>query len=121
MNDIPKNNPLLKVLNTRTLTGLIGDDDPELIRTFQIDFLKQAKESMAKIVNNYRSDQLIEIKEEAHFLKTSAKAIGAEQVAASLEDMEIIALKNDSEKCREKIVQLNNLIKKVYEEILNEK
>lgn len=109
------------ILNTNVLTGLIGDDDPALIRKFQVDFLKQAKESMAKIIALYKNTQLPEIKEEAHFLKTSAKAIGAEQVGMLLESLEKVALANDSDECRLHIVQINNGIKRVYEAIVDEK
>lgn len=121
MTDIANENTAGKVLNTQTLTGLIGEDDPALIRKFQVDFLKQAKESMAKIVALFKNNQLSQIKEEAHFLKTSAKAIGAEQVGFLLEAMEKIALEGNSDKCRQQIVQINDGVKKVYEAIINEK
>lgn len=115
MNDI--NKPLL---NNDVLTDLIGDDDLELIRKFKVDFLKQAQLSMKKIVTAFKASQFPAIKEEAHFLKTSAKAIGAEQTGALLEALEQCALSNDAEQCKHYIVQINHSVKAVYEVISNE-
>jgi len=121
MSDDATDNASLEVLNTSTLTGLIGDDDPALVRKFQVDFLKQAKESMAKIVQFYKINDFDSIKAEAHFLKTSAKAVGAELAGAYLEQMEGIALDEDADRCRYQIVLINDSVKKVYEVILRER
>ena len=77
----------LKVLNRNVMIALIGDDQPQ-IRQFEIDFLKQAQVSIKKITGYYQNDEFEQIKEEAHFLKTSAKAVGAEQSAMHLEALE---------------------------------
>mgnify|MGYP000091353303 CR=1 FL=1 len=109
----------LKVLNRDVMKALIGDD-MEMIKKFEIDFLKQAKESIAKLANAYKSDAYEELKEEAHFLKTSAKAIGAEQLAEQLEQLEHTALANDKQDCKKRIMAINNSIKQVYGAIVNE-
>ncbi|WP_440873718.1 Hpt domain-containing protein [Thalassotalea sp. PLHSN55] len=114
------NEPEKKVLNREVMKNLIGDDDMALIRKFEIEFLQQAKVSMAKIVQLFGSNKLVEIKEEAHFLKTSAKAIGAEQVAEHLENLEQAGLDQDKEKCKALIMLSNQGLKAVYGAVKNE-
>ena len=108
-----------KVLNKDVMKNLIGDDKA-MIRKFEIEFLQQAKASLAKIAQLYSSGQLIEIKEEAHFLKTSAKAVGAEQVAYLLGSLEGSALTQSSGECKQAIVSINDALKNVYGAVKNE-
>jgi len=101
------------------MIDLIGDD-MEMMRKFEIQFLQQAKVSVGKIAAFYNDNKLIEIKEEAHYLKTSAKAVGAEQTADLLEALEQIALDNDKAQCKESIILINRSLKQVYGAVTNE-
>ncbi len=111
--------PNREILNRNVIISLIGDDKP-LIRQFELEFLQQAKISMKKIAEYFGAQQFSEIKEEAHFLKTSAKAVGAEQTADLLENLEHTALDNDIQNCKLLIIQISNSIKHVYGIIANE-
>lgn len=101
------------VLNKQTMRSLIGDDDA-LREKFEIDFLKQGKQSLRKMTALFNESQFELIQQEAHFLKTSAKAVGAEQVAAILQELETIALSSDGVACKEMIISLNTALKQVY-------
>jgi HPt (histidine-containing phosphotransfer) domain-containing protein len=109
----------LKIFNSNTMFDLVGDD-PELIKKFQIEFLQQAKQSIAKLSDGYSKTDFKVLREEAHFLKTSARAIGAEQTADYLQQLEDISELNDKNKCKELIILINNSIKQVYGVIKNE-
>ncbi|MFT5756459.1 MAG: HPt (histidine-containing phosphotransfer) domain-containing protein [Alteromonadaceae bacterium] len=113
MNDIQG-----KILNRNVMRDLIGDDEV-LTKKFHIEFLKQAKISLNKIALCFNSNDFTAIKEEAHFLKTSAKAIGAEKTAYLLENLEIMALAKEKEKCKQHIIDINATLKQVYGEIVN--
>ncbi|MBQ4847213.1 Hpt domain-containing protein, partial [Pseudoalteromonas sp. MMG005] len=58
------------------------------------------KQSLQHIATLYRTEQLDKIKEEAHFLKTSAKAIGAEICAHHLQTLEDSSLGQDKAICK---------------------
>ncbi|MBA6252140.1 MULTISPECIES: Hpt domain-containing protein [unclassified Colwellia] len=108
-----------QILNRNVMRDLIGDD-VALARKFEIEFLKQAKGSINKIALSYNSHNFTAIKEEAHYLKTSAKAVGAEQTAALLEALESMALDKNIAECKQKIVSINAALKQVYGAIVNE-
>lgn len=114
------NNTQRQILNRNIMRDLIGDDEA-LTKQFHIEFLKQAKVSLNKIATLFNSDNFPSIKEEAHFLKTSAKAIGAEKTAYLLENLEMMALEKeiDKEQCKQQIVHINTALKQVYGEIVN--
>lgn len=112
-------NNKLQIFNKNTMAELVGDDS-ELIKKFQIEFLQQAKQSIGKLSDAYGKENYQALKEEAHFLKTSAKAIGAEQTAGLLQELEDISVLNDKNKCKELIILINNSIKQVYGVIKNE-
>jgi len=107
------------VLNKNTMLELVGDD-PELIQQFQIDFLKQAQESLPQLVALFQQQEFNQIKELAHFLKTSAKAIGAEVVANLLQKLEYSALEHDIKECKQFIVQTNVAVKQLHGVIISE-
>lgn len=108
----------LKVLNRQVMISLIGNDSIQ-IRQFEIDFLKQAQVSIKKIATFYQLSDFEQIKEEAHFLKTSARAVGAEQSAMHLQNMESAALKKDKAECKELLKLTTLSLKSVYEEVKN--
>ena len=109
-----------QVLNRQVMVDLIGDDQ-EMMRKFEIQFLQQAKISIAKIAELFKKNELKPIKEEVHFLKTSARAVGAEQSADLLQSLEEVALKQDKAQCKEHIILINRAVKQVYGVITNEK
>ncbi len=109
-----------QILNHNAMLNLIGEDQV-LSRKFEIQFLQQAKQSIAKIASSFTKSEFNQIKEEAHFLKTSACAIGAEQTADLLESLEEIALNKDNMQCKEHIILINRAVKQVYGVITNEK
>ncbi len=101
------------------MIGLIGND-PEMIRQFEIDFLRQAKISLNKIAAMYNDSRLSEIREEAHFLKTSAKAIGAEQTSYLLQALENSGLEQDKVECKNLILKIKEALKRVHGVIVND-
>ena len=109
-----------KVLNRDILIGLIGND-PEMAREFEQEFLQQANSSLVKLVGFYNKSQMPQIKDEAHYLKTSAKAVGAEQTAALLQELEVVATNADKAKCKQLIKLVNDAVTRVKGEVLNEK
>ncbi len=110
----------LQILNRNVMFELIGDDKA-LIKKFEIEFLQQAKKSIGKLSASYTDSDFTQIKEEAHFLKTSAKAIGAEISADYLQQLEDSSLNKDKEHCKELIILINNSVKQVYGAIKDEK
>jgi HPt (histidine-containing phosphotransfer) domain-containing protein len=109
----------LQILNRSVMRDLIGDDEA-LARKFEIEFLQQGKVSVNKLTVSYNNQNFIEIKEEAHFLKTSAKAVGAEQTAELLETLEHLAANENIAECKQKIILINVSLKHVYGVIVNE-
>ncbi len=109
-----------EILNKNIMIDLIGNE-PEAIKKFEIDFIKQAHEAMKNIISHYNENNFKQIKETAHFLKTSAYAVGAEQTADLLEKLEKISFTEDKAKCKEYIILINNAIKQVYGAIIDEK
>ena len=107
-----------QILNENIMLELIGDK-PEIIKQFKIDFLKQAKASFQKITHMYNADQFIGIKEEAHFLKTSAKAVGAEQISQLLQALEISSSKFYKNECKELILKIKIALQQIYGVIAN--
>ena len=107
-----------QLLNRQIMIDLIGDDQ-EMARQFELDFLRQAQESLNKVAAFYNADKLNDVKEEAHFLKTSAKAIGAEQTAYLLQSLEQVSLTNDKVGAKQLIVKITESVKLVYGEIKN--
>lgn len=112
----------VRVLNRSVMEELIGDD-PAMMMKFEQKFLQQAQATFVRLVDLFKKKDLQQIKEEAHFLKTSAKAIGAERVSTILEKLEYASLESDYPACKGLIVstanelkQLNMELKHVYEQ-----
>ena len=107
------NKKKLILFNPKTLADLIGDDK-KLTQQLKIDFLKQAKISLEKIYLHFNNNDFNEIKEEAHYLKTSANAIGAEITGEQLQLLEQYSEHKKTTDCRNIIVELGKSIKAVY-------
>ncbi|AQS39704.1 Hpt domain-containing protein [Shewanella psychrophila] len=108
------------ILNRNIMIDLIGDE-PDLIKQFEIDFLNQAKISLQNIADMYNTSRLHEIKEEAHFLKTSAKAVGAEQISHLLQALEVSGSEHNKPECRELILKTKVALQQIYGVISNDK
>ena len=108
------------ILNREIMIDLIGNE-PELIKQFEIDFLKQAKVSLQKIADMYNASQIAAIAEEAHFLKTSAKAVGAEQISHLLQALEMSGSAQNKPACRDLILQTRVALYQIHGVISNGK
>lgn len=108
-----------QILNRNIMKDLIGDE-PDLIKQFEIDFLNQAKGSLHKMASMYNADQLVEITEEAHFLKTSAKAVGAERISQLLQTLEESSAKQKKSECRELILKTKVALQEIHGVIAND-
>lgn len=106
----------LAVLNRDIMKELIGDD-MEYIKKCELDFIKQAQGTYNEIVGAFKQGDFRLIKDKAHFLKTSSKAIGAEQLSHLLQELEHRSLGADASGCKTLIVHTGKSIKTVYEEI----
>ncbi|GEK10628.1 hypothetical protein PPE03_28770 [Pseudoalteromonas peptidolytica] len=98
-----------KTLNPNVLIELIGDDFITA-KKFYTDFLIQSKSSFAKMRATYQDNDLKRLKDEAHYLKTSAKAVGAELLADYLQELEYAAMDGNSSLCAEKIKAIHHEI-----------
>lgn len=110
----------LKTLNKQTLINIIGNEPEERLK-FIASFLKQSQESLKKFVQLYNQDDYSNIREEAHFLKTSANAVGAEKVGDILQQLEDYAVESHKAKCKILIQHINVEVKQVYVEFKNDK
>lgn len=104
------------VLNREIMKELVGDD-MEYIQKCELDFIKQAQTIYNEIVAAFKQSDYPLIKDRAHFLKTSSKAIGAEQLSHLLQELEHRSLDTDTASCKSLIVHTGKSIKAVYEEI----
>ncbi|ABO22777.1 Hpt domain-containing protein [Shewanella loihica] len=109
-----KNSP--QILNPKIMRDLIGND-PGLIAQFKQDFVAQARTSLRELATHYNNREFAGLKQKAHFLKTSAKAIGAEEVADKLQHLEYAALGEDMPQCKQLIIQLKNALQSLIEVI----
>ncbi|GGI88465.1 hypothetical protein GCM10007978_27730 [Shewanella hanedai] len=109
----------LEILNKNIMLDLIGDD-PVMIKQFEIDFLKQAKESLQKLILMYNQGSFSGVKEEAHFLKTSAAAVGAEQTSYLLKALELSGEEEDKPKCKRLIVNIKTSLQQVRGAIIDD-
>ncbi len=107
-----------QVLNREVIINLIGDDKVAA-RKFELEFLKQAKMSIADITSYFNQQRYQKISEVAHYLKTSAKAVGAEITAEHLQQLEVCAINQDLMQCKQQIIELHQAVKQVYAEVTN--
>ncbi|CAM4137294.1 Hpt domain-containing protein [Shewanella aquimarina] len=109
-----KNSP--QILNPKIMRDLIGND-PTLIAQFKQDFVSQARSSLRELATHYNNREFKGLKQGAHFLKTSAKAIGAEEVTDKLQQLEFAAIEQDMAQCKQLIIQLKNALQSLIEVI----
>ncbi|WP_404343740.1 Hpt domain-containing protein [Pseudoalteromonas mariniglutinosa] len=103
-----------KVLNEEIIKQLLGDNSLE-INYFRQQFLQQAKTSLQKLADHYKKSAFTELKNEAHYLKTSAKAVGAERCCYYLMQLEYSAKIFDKEQCKTHLQSLSSAIKEVFQ------
>lgn len=106
----------MQLLNPETMAELLGDDT-ELINQFKQQFLEQAHECLPKLIKEFKQSSFEDMKETAHFLKTSARAVGAEQMSYLLQDIEQNCLDLQVDALKQQIVALNQSIIEVKEAI----
>ena len=95
----------LAIYDSSILIGLVGDD-VAVVADFQQQFIQQAIGCIKELTIAYNQKNSAEIKEKAHFLKTSAKAVGALRCAERLQQIENDALQQNFENVKQLIMQL---------------
>ncbi len=108
-----------KVLNRQVMSDLVGDD-MALIRKFQLDFIVQAEQSLIKLENAFHCADYMAITAQSHYLKTSSKALGAEQISELLELLEIVANDQNLTVCGRYILHLKTQLNQLGGVINNE-
>lgn len=98
-----------KAYNKQAIMEFIGDDESS-IREFVGEFVLQVRTSFKKLVEHYKASEYPELKAEAHYLKTSAGAVGAEILADDLQQLEYASVKQD-------VVSAGNLLRKIKTDI----
>ncbi|KZN43972.1 Hpt domain-containing protein [Pseudoalteromonas luteoviolacea] len=108
----------LKTLNRNTIIDLVGDE-PDKIRKFHAEFLAQAATVLKTIVQSFNINDFGELKSQAHFLKTSARAVGAERSAYFLETIERYSLTKNKSAIKQIIIKLNGEFIAIKKELTN--
>ncbi|CAM4138657.1 Hpt domain-containing protein [Pseudoalteromonas ostreae] len=103
----------LQIINKDTIKQLIGDNSHE-IDSFYQQFLQQAKTSLKKLADYYQQSAFNELRNEAHYLKTSATAVGAERCSYCLQQLEFSSHALDKEQCKTHLQSLSHAIKEVF-------
>ncbi|KID55884.1 hypothetical protein JF50_16190 [Pseudoalteromonas luteoviolacea] len=110
----------LQTLNRRTIEELVGDE-PAKIAKFHFEFLKQASVVLKSIVKSFNISDFNELKSQAHYLKTSAKAVGAERCAYFLETIENYSLDENKPAIKQVIIKLNGEFVAIKKELRHDK
>ncbi|MER2491998.1 Hpt domain-containing protein [Catenovulum sediminis] len=107
----------IPIYDPEVLVSLIGDDQP-LIEEYKKEFVKQCVPTLRGIAAAFNKNENTEVKDQAHYLKTSAKAIGAMRCAARLQKIEDCALSDDRVSLKQHITLLQNDIRDVKKEFI---
>ncbi|MDK1288020.1 Hpt domain-containing protein [Pseudoalteromonas umbrosa] len=110
----------LKTLNRNTIIELVGDE-PTKIAKFHVEFLKQASVVLKSIVKSFNISDFKELKSQAHYLKTSARAVGAERCAYFLETIESYSLDQNKPAIKQVIIKLNGEFGAIKKELTHDK
>jgi len=95
-------------LDTAVLARLIGDE-PTLINKFLLDFRDSAVKSLAQMRTAHAASEWEVIRGEAHRLKSSSRAIGAENLGECCEQVELASDSAIGEKYKEFDAALNDV------------
>lgn len=93
----------LPILSHNVLIDFIGNDKNS-INEFYIEFMQQADTSMKFLTMHFNARNFEKISEEAHFLKTSAMAIGAQRTGQILHILEDKAREKSTKECYRELV-----------------
>ncbi|WP_394226644.1 Hpt domain-containing protein [Pseudoalteromonas spongiae] len=113
---MPNSDHMPITYNNKVMLELIGEDY-EKIQQFQSEFLHQANVYFRKLVETYNQEQFDIVKQHAHFLKTSAKAIGAERTAYFLATIEKYASNKDKPALKQLLLKLKIELTVLAEEL----
>jgi HPt (histidine-containing phosphotransfer) domain-containing protein len=81
-------------VDIEALRDLVGDDIDE-IKSIYAEFLEDLKQVFVKLIKSTKAKDYPAVKHDAHYLKTSAYAVGTHKLAKLLESIESAALKED--------------------------
>ena len=107
----------LKILNNETLIALVGDESSTL-QKFQREFLLQSKQCLKTLVHEFNTQNFPSLVETAHYLKTSAKSVGAEQVSDTLQNLEKTGSHRDITATKKLLIQLQAQLNAVRKEVV---
>ncbi|WP_440904211.1 Hpt domain-containing protein [Catenovulum sp. SX2] len=107
----------IPVYDPNVLTGLIGDDI-ESIQQYKSEFLQQCVPSLREIAAAFNKNDKHAVKEAAHYLKTSAKAVGAMRCANRLQAIEEAAMAEQRAVLKQHITQLQQDIRDIKKEFM---
>lgn len=99
----------LPILSHNVLIDFIGNDKNS-INEFYIEFMQQADTSMKFLTMHFNARNFEKISEEAHFLKTSAMAIGAQRTGQILHMLEDKAREKNTKECYQELVALKTTL-----------
>jgi CheY-like chemotaxis protein/HPt (histidine-containing phosphotransfer) domain-containing protein len=99
----------LPILSHNVLIDFIGNDKNS-INEFYIEFMQQADTSMKFLTMHFNARNFEKISEEAHFLKTSAMAIGAQRTGQILHILEDKAREKSTKECYRELVALKTTL-----------
>lgn len=81
-------------IDISVIKGLVGDDD-EVIKMFFNKFIDSAPDEIKEIKNAIDNNDFLEAKAKAHKLKSSAKAIGANNLGDLCQKIEVESSSNE--------------------------
>lgn len=108
----------LPILSHNVLIDFIGNDKNS-INEFYIEFMQQADTSMKFLTMHFNARNFEKISEEAHFLKTSAMAIGAQRTGQILHILEDKAREKSTKECYRELVALKTTLIALKSSIAN--
>lgn len=106
----------LPILDNKVLLGLLGGNKSQL-RAFQLEFLLEASVTVEKISLAKNKVDFDSIKNMAHYLCSSATAVGASRFANTLMQLEESAEQREKSRCDECFLELLQQLKLVRKEI----
>ncbi len=111
-NKAPRNRK--NIFNRQPLIDLIGDNE-SLIAEYQQAFMRQALNSLDALASKLDHHDFSGVKETAHFLKTSARVVGADYILECLDKLENAALSYSLAACRGCMEKLSHAVRELAE------
>lgn len=94
------------IFNQQVLRSLVGSDDSKAKRYCET-FIEQVREVLPEIATMAQAEQLSDAYQRAHYLKTSAKAVGAEDMVEYLMQFEDACQQQEMGVCIERVGKIN--------------